>query len=135
MEVAVRVLNLLLILVFVFQGLCAVPEIGKRQWFLWEIIPDIAPDIIPDIPGDPVPPGDGGAVPIILNPGSGSNGLSPLGEYIDNNYQAPFSGTVLCIARRINGADRGVDLTGRVGSILLQSRRYPRSRRNRRRRQ
>jgi len=109
MEVAVRVLrlNLLLILVFifVFQGLCAVPEIGKRQFpfdILPEILPDILPDIRPipddpvppDIPGDPVPPGDGGAVPIILNPGSGSNGLSPLGEYIDNNYQAPFSGTV-----------------------------------------
>ena len=124
MEVAVRVLNLLLILVFVFQGLCAVPEIGKRQWFLWEIIPDIAPDIIPDIPGDPVLPGDGGPV------------ITPtLGEYLDKNNQAPFSGTVQCIARRINGADRGVDLTGRVGSILLQSRRYPRSRRNRRRRQ
>ena len=101
MEVAVRVLNLLLILVFVLQGLCAVPEIGKRQWFLWEIIPDIAPDIIPDIPGDPVLPGDGGPV------------ITPtLGEYLDKNNQAPFSGTVLCIARRINGADRGVDLTG-----------------------
>lgn len=46
MEVAVRVLNLLLILVLVFQGLCAVPGIGKRQFFPWEIIPDIVPDII-----------------------------------------------------------------------------------------
>ena len=140
MEVAVRVLNLLLILVFVFQGLCAVPEIGKRQWFLWEIIPDIAPDIIPDIPKDPIPDIPGDPVPDIpggpVLPGDGGPVITPtLGEYLDKNNQAPFSGTVLCIARRINGADRGVDLTGRVGSILLQSRRYPRSRRNRRRRQ
>ncbi|KAN0089935.1 hypothetical protein V8E51_018514 [Hyaloscypha variabilis] len=94
MEVAVRVLNLLLILVFVLQGLCAVPEIGRRQFGIpWEIIPDIIPDIpkdpipdpVPDIPDDPVP---GGGLPGI--PNSGSNGLYPLGEYI-NNKQAPFS--------------------------------------------
>ncbi|PMD16877.1 hypothetical protein NA56DRAFT_304199 [Hyaloscypha hepaticicola] len=94
MEVAVRVLNLLLILVLVFQGLCAVPGIGKRQFFPWEIIPDIVPDIIPDIPKDPIPdiPGDpvpdipGGPVP----PGDGGPVILTLGKYSDNN-QAPFS--------------------------------------------
>jgi hypothetical protein len=85
MEAAVRALNLLLILVFVFQGLCAVPEIGKRHP-LDIPIPDFPiPIPIPDIPVDPIPVPKVDPIPIPIPkcdpiPNWGSNGPSLLGN-------------------------------------------------------
>lgn len=153
MEGAVRRLRLLLLFIsiFVFQGQCAVPEIGKRhpQWGFPKIptvpkvpeipnIPKVDPVPAPNIPKvDPAPVPDLPEIDPI--PNSGSNGPSPLGAYIDNSHREPFAGTVQFITCRANAADRGGDRhvcrsNRRVGSILLPSRRYPRSCRGRRRR-